>query len=755
MNKRELIKTISLSLVFIFCVSSLISCRKKDPDSEIEPQTDKDPYADVIHNINSPKYIAANDEWWGSAEFSVIADGVSFDINSSDVVVNCNLKAVTENNVYMYYGGFEYATDSDRSINEIACISIAPGSEGETVGVIDIKSIISSDEGFVNDVGGVYEENGKTKMIVQIQYLDARGLRSCVCDVDLSKGTVGALTGIDFGNNTDVDNVTVNDVVFANGIAFMKCYVSGSGEDGGYCVYALEGDDCYKVRTDDIENIDIFERYDDKNIIMSVTAFERQAYMLLDTETLSVSEISDYRGEVKTDGHCLIASGSSDKDRTVLLDFNNTLLSCNVYNSCLPIAVSDDRIILKGNGSGSENTMAVLYKAVTNPNAGKQIIEAAHLEPITELEAEGICAFNRTSEKYFVINNENYNYWTIFDWDAAETNYNAERTRARSEKVNKLMTDIKSGEGPDVILGGSEFREIQNGIYLVDIAPWISDLNLSPDGYFTSPIDAADINGRKYLLPYDVMLNGIIINTSDASGLGDGVKIEDYGAFVADVCNGNDPMYCYSSKIDYFNHLLGLSFDLYEKEDGTVDFDNPDFRSLAEYVYDNVPEQISYKEGKVRVVSLGNISFDFGQYGQSFADKKLMGLPSPDGRGVYCTYNSSASITACSSCQDGCWELISSMISDEVLQHAAGIPLSRKALTSSAVASSDGTPLSQDVIEDYIVLIDKTSFYYSTDYTITMIISEEMPAYFEGQKSLDEVINSINNRVGVLVAERG
>ena len=99
--------------------------------------------------------------------------------------------------------------------------------------------------------------------------------------------------------------------------------------------------------------------------------------------------------------------------------------------------------------------------------------------------------------------------------------------------------------------------------------------------------------------------------------------------------------------------------------------------------------------------------------------------------------------------------MISSMISDEVLQHAAGIPLSRKALTSSAVASSDGTPLSQDVIEDYIVLIDKTSFYYSTDYTITMIISEEMPAYFEGQKSLDEVINTINNRVGVLVAERG
>ena len=748
-NKGRLLKTLTSLMVLIVCAGSISSCAKKDPGA------DSFPYDEVKHNINKPTYVAADDEWWNSTEFSVIADGASFDISSPDVVVNCNIKAVTENNVYMYYGGFEHAADSDRSINEIACFSIAPGSEGKTVGLIDIRSIVPSEEGFVNDVGGVYEENGKTKMIVQIQYLDTRGLQTCVCDVDMSKGIVGELTEIDFDPGSDVDNVTVNDVVFINGTAFMKCYAGGSGEDGGYCVYALEGGDCYKVRTDNIDNIDVFERYDDKNIIMSVTVYDKQAYKLLNTETLSISEVPDYQGEVKAEGHCLIAKGESDSDRKVLLDFNNTLLSYNLYYSCLPIAVSDDRIIIKGNGSGTENTMAVLSKADTNPNAGKQIIKAAHLEPVTELEAEGICAFNKTNENYFVINDEDYNYWTVFDWDAAEVNYNAERIRARSEKVNKLMTDIASAEGPDVILGASEFREIQNDKYLANIAPKISDLNLSSEGYFTSLIDSADRNGRKYLFPYDVSLNGIILNSSDASGLGDGIKIQDYGAFVADVCNGKDPMLCYSDRLDYFNQLLGLSFDLYEKEDGTVDLDNPDFRSLAEFVYDNVPEQISFKEGKTRVVSLGNISFDFGQYGQSFGDKKLIGLPSPDGRGVYCTCNSSASITVCSSCQDGCWEFISSLINDEVLRHAAGIPISRKALTSSAVNMTDGTPIEQNVIDDYVALIDKASFYYSTDYTITKIISEEMPAYFDGQKSLDAVIKIINERVGILVKERG
>lgn len=67
---------------------------------------------------------------------------------------------------------------------------------------------------------------------------------------------------------------------------------------------------------------------------------------------------------------------------------------------------------------------------------------------------------------------------------------------------------------------------------------------------------------------------------------------------------------------------------------------------------------------------------------------------------------------------------------------------------------TDGTPINQDIIGNYCTFIEDASFYYSTDYTITMIISEEMPAYFEGQKSLDEVISVINSRVGTMVAER-
>ena len=38
---------------------------------------------------------------------------------------------------------------------------------------------------------------------------------------------------------------------------------------------------------------------------------------------------------------------------------------------------------------------------------------------------------------------------------------------------------------------------------------------------------------------------------------------------------------------------------------------------------------------------------------------------------------------------------------------------------------------------------------------IALIIDEEMPAYFTGQKSLDEVIKIIENRAQTMLDERG
>lgn len=738
MTKRTCTRVFTKLLILALSVGVLTSCSKKDP------------YADMDHNINAPKYISENDEWWDASEFSVITEDLSFDVKSKDISINSKLAAVTDKNIYVYYGGWNYKGDNVEGINEIACFSIEEGSEGEFIGFIDLASHLSSEDCFVNDIGGVYEVNGEIHLLVTLQYTDNTGLKTYDCVINITDKSIGELNELKFDSASGKDNISVNEVVCVNGTAFLKCYSNMKA-----CIYTLNNGMCHEVRTDNFDFIDTFEKYDDNNIILLVTSYERTKYMLLNTSSLSFTEIEDYKGEYSVEDHSLVVSDGKGGEKTPVIDFNNTLLSVYMYKASNVLSATDERIILKCNAAGMDNTIVILTKAETNPNAGKQIIEAAHLDMLTILEANGISEFNKRSEAYFIKDNEDYNYWSVFDWDAAMIDYNAETNRAKSEKINALMADIASGEGPDVILDSSDCREIQNGKYLVNMDSLIKDLKLDSKEYFTNIIEASDIDGRKYTLPLEVSVQGLLIDNEEAKGLGTGIKIKDYSKFVSEVCNNNDPMYLYQSQMAYFDQLVAISFDLYESSDGRVNFDNQDFRALAEYVHENVPETITYNEGRIRSVSLYGVTTDYEQYGISLSNRKLIGLPSPDGRGPCYRFTSCASIAACSSCQEGCWQFISSMLNEDIQKYASAIPVSRNAFTSLAVTVTDGKPIDQAVIDNYVSIISNGTFYYSTDYSIRIIIDEEMPSYFDGQKSLDEVIKIIEIRVNLMIAERG
>ena len=42
-----------------------------------------------------------------------------------------------------------------------------------------------------------------------------------------------------------------------------------------------------------------------------------------------------------------------------------------------------------------------------------------------------------------------------------------------------------------------------------------------------------------------------------------------------------------------------------------------------------------------------------------------------------------------------------------------------------------------------------------SDPSITVIITEEIPAYFSGQKNIDQVVDILENRVNTVLNERG
>ena len=71
---------------------------------------------------------------------------------------------------------------------------------------------------------------------------------------------------------------------------------------------------------------------------------------------------------------------------------------------------------------------------------------------------------------------------------------------------------------------------------------------------------------------------------------------------------------------------------------------------------------------------------------------------------------------------------------------------------------ADGMPwceIDKSAVKSFESLLDSCVADIALDSAITAILKEEMPAYFAGQKDLDQVIKVIDNRCQTYLSERG
>ena len=72
-----------------------------------------------------------------------------------------------------------------------------------------------------------------------------------------------------------------------------------------------------------------------------------------------------------------------------------------------------------------------------------------------------------------------------------------------------------------------------------------------------------------------------------------------------------------------------------------------------------------------------------------------------------------------------------------------------------AKVSYDMEPIDEGMADRYIDQLSDAIIVPDVNPTVLTIICEEMPAYFAGDKTLDEVISTIENRVNLLLREQG
>ena len=465
------------------------------------------------------------------------------------------------------------------------------------------------------------------------------------------------------------------------------------------------------------------------------------------------------------------------------------------------LAMTDNAIYLSGltsvplqtlySPSLESQNLYILTKERVNPHAGKTVLHATMLTFYDYPICEAVSIFNDSNNGYFIKLDNNYSpLQKVFSGELSflDDDYSEQYDKLSAEMSYQLAIDLMNGEGPDIILDAADITHLNNGNYLMDLKK-----EIKTDGLFENIIKASESDGKLYQFPLSVSITGIAVSKKDVAADQYGFSFDQYKELVSGPCNGKDPISLYAEQTDYFRRCLITVKDSYYK-DGKVNFDTPEFRALAEYTQENVSvkKQPGADEFFLKTIqnSRRKVMYEVGismpqlvrYLPDSISDIKILGLPSYDGRGPSMTVMTSMGISATTNEKKACVDFLKLLLSEE-LQECIGLyqestPVRKTAYEATALQAIEknnsvydrykdvylkdtlvdlGIPfckIDNKVVKDYEEMLNSCSVISEADPAITIIVTEEMPAYFTGQKSLDDVIKIINDRAQTYVNER-
>ena len=430
-----------------------------------------------------------------------------------------------------------------------------------------------------------------------------------------------------------------------------------------------------------------------------------------------------------------------------------------------------------------------LDRADKNPNAGKTVLELFDPEGgwVDVNTGKAISVFNETNSKYFIEVTDRYKRGDFFDYSSGDENnvdtWELAGINGRAGFSNKLAVDIMNNEGPDILMNVSGYGQLNNSNYLADLTPYVKN---DIDKYYENIIEGSKIDGAIYQLPISFALEGILTKTENVGSSGKGFTFEEYERFVDEVANGSDPIFL--GQATYFSKLFGSMNDKFIVN-GKVDLSGPEFAQMADFVKDNVREEgtswnAQYTE-RTPGAEYTEYCYGIGGYftsGMSIAPwgngVTLAGIPSIDGRGPRFKPVCSVAISAQADNVDACGEFVKILLSEEVQADIAMndcFVINKEAFRKAGNAAieyynnggsafsggnggSSGSLGRQFSIEDVDFvegIILSCSRSCSEDASISIILIEEMPPYFLGQKDLDAVIKIAQDRIQKVLDERG
>lgn len=431
--------------------------------------------------------------------------------------------------------------------------------------------------------------------------------------------------------------------------------------------------------------------------------------------------------------------------------------------------------------------LAFLTKTKASDVVQKEELVLGTLQMSQDLRST-VVAFNKSNEKYHITIKEYYSSYDDMDYSTAITNLN-----------NELV----SGSGLDLLAMDSNVDVgllAEKGI-LADLNPFLNGSSiLSRDSFVESVLRSYTYGDILVSIPKSFSLNAVAGKTSQV-GEGMGWSIQDFIDLAAK--NPGAELFEYASQSMMMQVLMTFNQDAFiDWEKGTCNFDTEEFRQMLEFAasfseefnWDGEQESTPVKlaTGKLLLRSDSISGYYDIQVTEAMFNEPVtyIGFPTTDGsvgcvlegNGGYCIIDKSRN-------KDGAWEFIEFYLNRDSGMFTWGFP-SRKAALEEEIAEACKADYATDVNGEIMkdeegnpIIISHHSYSYGNDWSyeshpcteeeiatlwelidvarpmptanseVLAIIAEEAEAFYKGQKSLDDVVSTIQSRVSMYVGE--
>jgi multiple sugar transport system substrate-binding protein len=367
--------------------------------------------------------------------------------------------------------------------------------------------------------------------------------------------------------------------------------------------------------------------------------------------------------------------------------------------------------------------------------------------------------------------------------------------------VTSINTELMTGKAEDIILlNNLPYENYASKNLLVDYNTLIAkDSSFNKDNYYTNVINALSINGKNIAMPVTFGISVLSANKSilDSKNITIDSKTwtwTDFENIAKQVSAGTvtDKVYALANmtETNLVTRMLSTSYSTFvDEKNKTAKFDSTQFADLLTVAKDMVDQGLvnttTSSTGVKDAASRGNTVFNiqtvdspvqFGSvknmYGSSTSTTTTASYYSIPGTSGSLTFTSESlyGINSKSKYQTESWDFIKFLLSDSIQasRQLGGFPVNKNALntiltdavaqTASSSSSSSGnsfrraslTQADSDLVKQFA---SSVNIYSGTNSQVMSIVQEEIPSFFSGQKTAQDVAKTIQNRVNTYLKE--